>query len=195
MNIVLFGGSFNPPHMGHEIVLTQAFDLIPHLDAIWLLPTYQHTFVKNNDLAPVQHRLAMAKLLLHPTKPWRSRVNVQDCEITQKMSGQTIDSLQFLQKKFPQHQFSFLMGSDQLKAFDLWHDWQKLLELIPFYIYPRAGFPFKPLYPNMKILEHPLQIITNISSTIVRQRLHDGLTINHLVPLKIADYIQKNKLY
>ncbi|MCX6817106.1 MAG: nicotinate (nicotinamide) nucleotide adenylyltransferase [Candidatus Beckwithbacteria bacterium] len=189
MNITLFGGSFNPPHLGHEIVLTQTFDLIPNLNEIWLLPTYQHTFVKNNDLAPVNFRLAMAKLLA------TDRIKVQTCEIDKKMSGQTIDSVKFLKKTYPQHQFSFLMGSDQLKTFDLWNDWQKLLKLMTFYIYPRAGFTFQPLYPNMKTLEHPLQVITNISSTIVRKRLQAGLTINHLVPEKIAAYINKNRLY
>lgn len=189
MNITLFGGSFNPPHIGHEIVLTQAFDFIPNLSQIWLLPTFQHTFAKNNDLAPAEHRLKMAQLLTN------SRIKVEACEINQKMSGQTIDAVQFLQKKYPQHQFSFLMGSDQLKAFDLWNNWQTLLELIPFHIYPRVGYPFKPLYPNMNPLEHPLQVITNISSTVIRQRLKAKLTINHLVPEKITEYITANQLY
>lgn len=189
MNIALFGGSFNPSHIGHEIVLTQAFDFIPNLEEIWLLPTFQHTFIKNNELAPVEHRLAMAKLLEN------SKIKVQACEITQKMSGQTIEAVKFLKKTYPKHQFSFLMGSDQLKTFDLWDKWQSLLKSIPFYIYPRAGYPFKPLYQNMKPLIHPLQVITNISSTMIRQRLQAGLTVNHLVPVKIAEYLQKNHLY
>lgn len=189
MNITLFGGSFNPSHIGHEIVLTQAFDFIPNLEQIWLLPTFQHTFIKNNELAPVEHRLAMAKLLEN------AKIKVQACEITQKMSGQTIEAVKFLKKTYPQHQFSFLMGSDQLKTFDLWDKWQSLLKSIPFYIYPRVGFPFKPLYQNMKPLVHPLQVMTNISSTMIRQRLQAGLTVNHLVPIKIAEYLQKNHLY
>jgi nicotinic acid mononucleotide adenylyltransferase len=87
------------------------------------------------------------------------------------------------------------MGSDNLKAFDLWPQWQKLLRLMTFYIYPREGFGFKPLYPGMKPLTHPQQVITNISSTMVRQFIREKRLWEHLVPKKISHYIGKNRLY
>lgn len=189
MNITLFGGSFNPPHLGHEIVMAQAFDLIPDLEQIWLLPDYQHSFTKNLSLAPVQHRLNMAKMLEN------HRIHTQTCNIDQKMTGDTINHITYLKKTYPQHNFSFLLGSDNLKTFNLWPQWQTLLTLLPFYVYPRAGFPFKPIYPHMNPLIHPLQVITNISSTIVRRRLQANLTINHLVPVKVAEYIQAHRLF
>ncbi|MCG2691921.1 hypothetical protein L6272_03775, partial [Microgenomates group bacterium] len=122
MNITLFGGSFNPPHLGHEIVLKQIFQLklIPNLDQIWLLPEYQHSFAKNTDLAPVKHRLAMAKFLLGP------KIKLQTCCIDKQMSGNTIEHITYLKNKFPRHQFSFLMGSDNLAGFTKWPQWQKL---------------------------------------------------------------------
>jgi nicotinate-nucleotide adenylyltransferase len=188
MKIALFGGSFNPSHIGHQLVMTQAFELAP-IETIWLLPLYQHVFAKHSDLAPVKHRLAMAKMLEN------HQIHTETCEIDQKMSGQTIEPVRYLLKKYPQHQFSFLMGSDQLKSFNRWGSWQTLLKLIPFYIYPRAGFPLRPLYSSMTPLTHPLQIITNISSTMVRKRLQAGLTIKHLVPQNVRQYLKKNKLY
>ena len=188
MEVCLFGGSFNPPHIGHRLVMAQAFELAP-IDEIWLLPSYKSTFAKNTTLIDPKHRLNMAKTLLN------GKIKLETCEIDQKMSGETIEPVSFLIKKYPAHQFSFLMGSDQLKDFTKWQDWQKLLKMIPFYIYPRVGFPIKNLKSNMKALTHPLQIITNISSTMVRKRLHAGLTINHLVPKKVANYIAKNGLY
>lgn len=191
MNITLFGGSFNPPTLGHKIVLEQIIKLklIPNLDQIWLLPEYQHSFAKNTDLAPVKHRLAMVKFLLN------HKIKLETCCIDHQMSGNTIEHITYLKNKFPRHQFSFLMGSDNLASFHCWPKYKTLLQLIPFYIYPRAGFAFKPLYPHMKPLTHPAQIITNISSTIIRQRLKEKLTINHLVPQPIAEYIKQNSLF
>jgi len=197
MNITLFGGSFNPPHLGHEIVLKQIFELklIPNLDQIWLLPEYQHSFAKNTDLAPVTHRLAMTKLLLHPAKPWQSGVKLETCCIDKQMSGNTIEHISYLKNKFPRHQFSFLIGSDNLPTFSQWPQWQKLLKLMVFYIYPRQGYPFRPLYSNMKPLTHPAQIITNISSTMIRQRLKQGQIVEHLLTQPVFRYLKTRKLY
>jgi nicotinate-nucleotide adenylyltransferase len=188
MNITLFGGSFNPPHIGHRMVMSQAFELAP-IDEIWLLPSFKSTAAKNIDLIDPYHRLEMTKSLLN------GRIKLETCEIDQKMSGETIEPVTYLIKKCPQHQFSFLMGSDQLKNFDQWDEWEKLLELIPFYIYPRVGFEMTPLEKNMIALIHPLQIITNISSTMVRDRIKAGLTVKHLVPKRVAEYIEATSLY
>lgn len=189
MKITLFGGSFNPTHLGHQIVIAQSLELIPKVEELWLLPDYQHSFEKNNSFAPAQHRLSMARLLE------RDRVKTETSPIDQKLSGNTIDHITLLQKKYPDHTFSFLMGSDNLKRFTDWPQWQELLKLMPFYIYPRAGFPFAPLYDNMKPLKHPLQVVTNISSTLVRERLEQQLPVTHLVPQKVLDYIHTHHLY
>jgi nicotinate-nucleotide adenylyltransferase len=191
MNITLFGGSFNPPHLGHEIVLKQIFELklIPNLDQIWLLPEYQHSFAKNTDLAPANHRLAMTRFLLN------HKIKIETCCIDKQMSGNTIEHITYLQKTYPQHFFSFLIGSDNLAGFTQWPQWQKLLKLMVFYIYPRLDCPFKPLYPNMKPLTHPQQIITNISSTMIRQRISQGLPVEHLLPGRINRYLTLNRLY
>lgn len=189
MHIILFGGSFNPSHLGHQIVIAQSLELIPKLDELWLLPDYQHSFAKNNSFAPAEHRLAMARLLE------RDRVKTETTPIDQKLSGNTIDHITLLQKKYPGASFSFLMGSDNLRRFTEWPQWQELLKLMTFYVYPRAGFPFEPLYANMKPLKHPLQVVTNISSTLVRQRLEASLPVTHLLPTKVLAYIHTHHLY
>lgn len=191
MHLTIFGGSFNPPHLGHAIVLEQIFKLklIKPLDCIWLLPEYTHSFSKNQTLVNPEHRLAMTKLLLRP------HVKLQTACIDKEMSGNTIDHITYLTKTFPRHQFSFLIGSDNLKTFDLWPQWQKLLQLMPFYIYPRKGFDFKPLYPNMFPLTDSRQIISDISSTMVRDLIRQKLAYEHLLPPEINAYIQTNQLY
>lgn len=191
MYITIFGGSFNPPTLGHQIVLEQIFklNLIQPLDEIWLLPEYTHSFAKNQNLISPVHRLAMTKFLLQP------RVKLQTCCLDRHLSGNTIDHITYLQTAYPQHQFSFLLGSDNLKTFDLWPQWQNLLKLIPFFVYPRAGFPFKPLYPNMTPLTDPKQIISDISSTLVRHLIAKKLPFTHLLPKKVNAYIQTHQLY
>lgn len=198
MYITIFGGSFNPPTLGHEIVLGQILKLklIPKLDEIWLLPEYQHSFAKNHSLIEAKHRLAMIKFLARPASPAGGpRVKISTVCIDNRLSGNTIDHIILLKKTYPRHRFSFLMGSDNLKTFDLWPKWQQLLKLMTFYIYPRQGFGFKPLYPNMVPLQHPQQIITNISSTMVREKLKQGQNCAALLPRPVAEYIKQKRLF
>ncbi len=211
-HIVLFGGSFNPPHLGHTIVISQAFELIPSLDELWLLPCNRHTFGKHVDFAPASDRLAMSRLLINNLPSTiHNRIKLCPIEIDLNLPGQTLNTLHALKKETAylsktmsissahysllSTHYSFLMGSDQLPSFEKWGSWQQLIKELPFFIYPRSGFPFKPVYPNMTTLESPLQAITNISSTIIRNRLKTHLPISHLVPPSIADYISSHHLY
>ena len=189
MNITIFGGSFNPPTLGHQIVIKQTFELLKDIDQIWLLPDYQHSFAKNNDLSPVEDRLAMAKML------GSKKVRIQTCAIDKKMSGNTIEHVTYLKNKYTRHHFSFLMGSDNLKTFKLWPEWQALLHMMVFYVYPRADYPMEPLYHNLMPLTNPLQIVTNISSTLVRERIKQNLAWEQLVPDGVAEYIRQKRLF
>lgn len=209
MNITLFGGSFNPPHLGHLIVIQQAFELIPNLNELWILPCYRHTFQKN--LAPTEHRLAMSQLLINELPEYiRKKTQLCPIEINFKLSGETYEALQKLKSEekylkktmsllasksqFPTS-YSFLMGTDQLKDFKKWGNWQKLLKKMPFYIYPRSGYKNNISFPNMTLLESPTQVVTNLSSTLIRNRLEENLPITHLLPLSILKYLKINKLY
>jgi nicotinate-nucleotide adenylyltransferase len=189
MNIALFGGSFNPPTIGHQLVIRQTLELVNSLDMIWLLPDYQHSFAKNETLAPAADRLAMTRVLTG------MRVKLETCCIDRQMSGNTIEHLRYLQQEHPKQKFFFLMGSDNLAGFTRWPEWRTLLHLLPFYIYPRAGYPMEPIYQNMVTLTHPQQVITNISSTLVRERIAQHLPWEYLVPPPVADYIKQKRLF
>lgn len=259
MHIMLFGGSFNPPHLGHLIVIQQAFELIPNLDELWILPCYRHTFLKN--LAPAQHRLKMCELLVNeptlihspiaeggeqisagwigqsgsaglaslttkgktqiphrmqpkkfrspPSKTISSRVKVCPIEIDFKLSGETYEALHklrsetdYLQQKMNlssssllHTSYSFLMGTDQLTGFKKWGNWEELLKKMPFYIYPRAGYTNDIKFPNMMLLESATQVVTNVSSTLIRDRIEQGLPIAHLLPPSVLKYLRLHRLY
>jgi nicotinate-nucleotide adenylyltransferase len=189
MNILLFGGSFNPPHLGHDIVIHQAFELIKHIEELWLLPTYNHAFGK--DLAPAADRLEMCQLLIHNSK----KTKICSIEIDHQTSGSTYETQKLLKREYPDHNFSFLMGSDQLPEFHKWNNHQQLLNEMPFYVYPRGSHRHDVTYPNMTLLESPTQIITNISSTLIRNRIKHNLPIGRIIPQNIAKYIIDHRLY
>ena len=208
MNIVLFGGAFNPPHIGHLIVIQQALELI-EADQLWLLPCFNHSFDK--DLASPTHRLTMLELVIQELpKDLQKKVKICPIEIDYKLSGQTHEAIQKLQieEKYLKNKhllpsnssikdikYSFLMGSDNLKDFEKWHQWQKLSKTINFYIYPRNGYTKERLYPNMTLLKSNTQVVTNFSSTIMRKRVKQKLSLKNFVPKSILKYLSTHSLY
>lgn len=189
MNILLFGGAFNPPHLGHLLVIEQAFELIPNIDEVWLLPCYGHAFGK--EMAPADDRMNMCQLLIanHP--------NVKMCsiEIDHKTTGSTYETLQLLKSASIDNNYSFLMGSDQLPTFNKWHHWETLLQEMHFYVYPRGSQRHDVTLPNMTLLESPTQVITNISSTLIRERIKNNLPINRTMTKNVLQYIEAKQLY
>lgn len=183
MNIALLGGAFNPPHIGHLLIAQQVLDFTD-TDEVWFLPNYgQHP---PKPVAHFNHRVAMTKMLT------LSQSRLSTLEIDHKLDGQTINLLPYLPQE---HDFSFIIGSDQLALFHLWGQWQKLLKILPFWVFPRYGYPNEPLYENMRVVNHELLIGSNISSTKIRERVKRGLSIDQFVPQGVEEYIKKHGLY
>lgn len=183
MRIALLGGSFNPPHIGHVWMARQVLDFCG-VDEVWLLPNYDQS--PSKDVAPVEHRLAMTRLLEG------DRIRVSTIEVDNKLDGETVYILPFLPKG---HKFSFIIGSDQLAGFRAWQGWQKLLIALPFFVFPRPGYPAEPVEENMTVVSHELLVTASISSTIIRKRIAAGLSISAFVPKAVDLYISKHGLY
>lgn len=190
MNIGLLGGTFNPPHIGHILVAQQVLDFTD-CDEVWMVPSYLHSFQKPS--APVEHRVEMTNILVQGIKTSQNKnINVCTLEVDQKLDGKTIHLLPFLPKE---HTYSFIVGSDQLPSFHLWGEWQALLKELPFYIFPRYGYPNEPLYEGMTMINDQSLIVSNISSTKIRDRVKRGLSLHALVPLALEQYIHEHRLY
>lgn len=183
MKIGLFGGAFNPPHLGHLMIARQVLDFTD-TDEVWFLPSFDQ--IPPKPVADVFHRVAMTKLLTLP------HTKVSTLEIDHTLNGDTVNLLPFLPKE---NEFRFIIGSDQLPTFHLWGRWQELLSAMPFIVFPRYGYPNEPLYSNMSIVESPLLVGSNISSTKIRERVKQNLTIEQFVPENIASYIARHDLY
>lgn len=183
MNIGLLGGAFNPPHFGHLMIARQVLDFTD-TDEVWFLPNFGQ--IPPKPVAGVSDRLAMTKLLQLP------KTRVSTIEIDNSLDGDTINLIPHLPRE---HNFRFIIGSDQLPTFHLWGRWEELLTSMPFLVFPRYGFPNEPMYPNMTLVSNELLVGTNISSTKIRKRVERGLSVEEFVPSSIASYIASHRLY
>ncbi len=198
MKIGVLGGSFNPPHIGHLLIGSQVKNILG-LDEIWLMPCNRHPFHKT--LASVEHRLAMTKFLANDS------IKVSEYEITQNEQSFTVDTLAGLTNKFPEHIFYWIIGSDQLESFKEYKDWQKLISKYNLVIFPREpvlprieekvrqDFNLQSIPKSIIVLKSDGLILTNISSTNIRQRVKNNEPISYMVPKKVEEYIKANKLY
>lgn len=184
MKIGILGGVFNPPHVGHLMIAQQVLDFTD-VNQIWFLPNYGQHPPKPN-VASVSDRLAMTKLLDLP------KSQVSTIEIDKKLDGNTINLLPFLPKE---HEYTFIIGSDCLASFHQWGSWRELLKKIRFLVFPRNGFSNEPLYEGMKLIQNENLIVTDISSTKIRERVRLGLPIDQFVPKEVAEYIKEHGLY
>lgn len=186
MNIALFGGAFDPPHLGHSQVVSS---LLKNkiADEVWYLPVKNHSFGKQ--MSPIQQRLEMLELVVKK----QSQVRIELYETRQTGVNYTYATMLALSEEYPEHSFSFVIGSDNLAGFHLWLEKHPELLSLPFFVYPREGFAFQPLYKNMTALEG-METVT-VSSTLIRERLEQGKPISGLVDPEVERYIDKHHLY
>jgi len=198
MKIIVFGGTFNPPHLGHQLMIEQVLskpiaDLV--FDQLWLLPVGQHSFAKQ--FVSNEHRLTMLELMrqaiCQKNPILKDKILIEKYELERAEESQTFATLEALSKQYPQHQFSFLIGSDNLGKFHLWHDYQLMLSKYPFYVYPRIDFAFQPFYEGMIALQDFPQM--QVSSTQVRTALLNKSSLDGLLNVKVIEYIKNNKLF
>lgn len=180
MKVALFGGSFNPPHVGHLLVSSYVL-ATAEVDELWLMPAFTHAFGKA--LAPFEDRLRMCELL---ASYFAERVVVSPVESEVAMGGRTVDTLEHLRAKLPGHEFRLVVGSDILGETSLWKDFDRVRELAPLLVVARGGHP----HPEARGPEMP-----EVSSTEVRSRLVAGEGAEELVPRKVLDYVRGRGLY
>ena len=179
--VALYFGSFNPIHNGHiglgEYLLEHA-----DVDELWYVVSPQNPLKKRDDLWDDELRYRLA---CEATKG-NERMGVCDVEFDLPKPSYTVNTLRILSEKHPSCQFSLLMGADNYQIFDKWYCYEEILRDYTIYVYPREGVEVdKTKFPQMKWLDAPLY---PISSTMVRERLARGESVDDLVPFSIRDY-------
>lgn len=176
-HIALFGSSFNPPHRGH-LAIIKTFLQRALFDEIWLVPVYAHPFRK--DLPSFNVRLALTKLLEQDIDDERVQVCSIEAELAKKPSY-TFDTVTALKKKYPNAEFTLIVGSDVQKDLDKWHNVDALKKIVSFYFVPRQGYEDSP-FPQ-------------VSSSEIRTKCAAGEDIRTLTTEAIAKYLTKNRIY
>jgi nicotinate-nucleotide adenylyltransferase len=185
MKISILGLSANPVTNGH-IGVSELIVASGAVDEVWFLPCYHHMYGK--DLIDSSHRLKMCEL---------AGVKVCDWEVKNGKSGKTYETVVGLKKEFPEHEFSWIIGSDNADTIHKWYNYEELVNTIPFLVVQRAGSPLKGGwydYPPHKVI--PTKWVNEISSTLVRAMVKSGdPKVVDLVPASVLDYIRKHNFY
>jgi nicotinate-nucleotide adenylyltransferase len=189
MKLGLYGGSFDPVHLGHLLVAQAAQEELG-LDRLFFIPVAQSPFKLNADLAPGAHRLQLLRLAL----AGKTQCEVDDQEIRRSGVSYTVDTLRDYARRFPGAQLFYIIGADNAAKLNQWREANELAALAQFAAIPRPGGApavFPPPFRGQTLKGHPFEI----SSTQIRARLKAGLPIDSFVPPFVAEAIRNGRLY
>jgi len=198
--IGIFGGSFDPIHLGHLLTAEQFFSELS-LDIVKFVPAKISPFKRDYTPTTDKHRLEMLKLAIGA----HENFEVDPIEIQRGGVSYTIDTVEELQRNEPDATWFMLIGADSLKDFRKWKSPDRLLSLVQMVVARRGGCP-EPDWKELEglapretldsIQQMRLDIpVMEISSTSVRKRIEQNRTIRYLVPAPVEVYIREHQLY
>jgi nicotinate-nucleotide adenylyltransferase len=192
----VYGGAFDPPHLAHHTLAAAAITQLG-LNQLRIFPTGQ-AWHKSYQPTAAEHRVAMARLAFADL----ARVQVDTRETQRPGATYTIDTLTELRAENPGAELFLLMGSDQFKAFDTWHRWHDIAKIATICIAARAISTSTKDQKDAKMQVQTACKMVYIqmppmttSATDIRERVRQGLGIDHLVNADIARYIAQYHLY
>lgn len=197
MRLAMFGGSFDPPHVGHLLAAEDAFDSLS-LDRIVFVPAATQPLKAGLTVAGADHRLAMVQLLVEGD----IRFDVSTVELERRGLSFTVDTLAHFAEQYPAAERFLLMGADVLATFAKWKQPERVLQLARPVILERArdaetdrpeGAPI-PGVDESDVLRLPTRRI-DVSSTEIRERVRLGKSIRGFVTDRVAAYIARHGLY
>ena len=187
MKLILFGGSFDPPHCGHLKIIE---DCIEECDKLILMPSAYSPLKKNPPIAESKHRVKMLELL---TQKLKYPIQIDDWEINQSSPNYTYLTVQHLQNEYPNFSISLVIGADQLQQFQKWKNYQKILDSVQIIGFNRKKYNVTPLI-DMK-LTWIKDFEMDISSTEIRREIASGVQKGRALPQPVWDYIKEHNLY
>ena len=188
MKIGLFFGSFNPIHIGHLIMANTVLNEA-NLTKVLFIVSPQNPLKTESGLLPPLKRLYLTSIALKSDK----RFEVCDIEFTLPLPSYTINTLEYLEEKFPENDYLLILGSDSFLNISNWKSHKKILER-KIVVYERPGYLLKDAQKlsNIMILRTPF---LDISSTFIRQLIKTGKSIRYLVPEVVINEIENNHFY
>ncbi|MBI2437424.1 MAG: nicotinate (nicotinamide) nucleotide adenylyltransferase [Lentisphaerae bacterium] len=198
--IGILGGSFNPVHLGHLILAQDAWETFD-LAKVLFVPCDLSPHKPSTALVAVEHRVAMLEAALSGSLPFE----LCDLEVRRGGTTYSIDTVRALLQRYPRNELVFIIGSDTLAELHLWKDVGQLLRLCRFVTLVRPGFELKTITRGSLNLDPQLEreLLANvatghqvdISSSDIRHRVAEGMSIRYLVPEGVEMYIAEHSLY
>lgn len=189
-NIAIFGGTFNPFHIGHYEML-KSVSALDFIDKVLVIPDKIPPHKECNYIADDIHRQSMC------AKVCEDFSNTELCLIEFEREGKsyTVDTVKLLKHKYPNDKFFIVIGGDMLSTLDTWYNWKELISLASFIAFKRADTPdFDIAYKRLTVSGADIITvdgkITNISSTKLRKKID-----KNLLPKKVYDYIIEKGIY
>jgi nicotinate-nucleotide adenylyltransferase len=186
----IFGGSFDPPHVGHLLAATDAFEALT-LDKLFYVPASVQPLKAGLASATAPQRLAMVRLLAGSDE----RFAVDAVEIERAGLSYTVDTLETFAQRFPRAEMFFLVGMDAMAAFDAWKSPRRILELARLAILRRPGGTVGEMDIDRDGTIDLATRLVDVSSTEIRERVRARKSIRGFVPDSVAAFIEAERLY
>lgn len=201
MNIGLYFGTFNPVHVGHLIIANYMAEFTD-LDQVWLVVSPQNPLKKKATLLEDYHRLAMVELAIEEN----DHLKASNIEFKLPQPSYTVNTLTYLKEKHSKHQFSLIMGEDNLRTFHKWKNFEQIINNHKIYVYPRAlteqerieiinsasvdnSFANKK---NIIICDAP---VMKISASFIRDAIKNKKDVRYLLTEPVYNYVQEMNFY
>ena len=188
MKIGLYFGSFNPIHVAH-LIIANHFLNETDIEKIWFVISPQNPLKAESNLLNEYHRLHLVRLATEDD----NRIKSSDIEFSLPKPSYTINTLIYLEEKFPEHEFVIIMGSDSFQNFHKWKNYEIIIKDFTIYVYTRPGFDVRnDLNAKLNIIDVPL---LQLSATQIRKHIKEGKSIRYMVPDKVMEEIEKGGYY
>lgn len=189
--IGLLGGTFDPVHSGHKAIATSFVDS-EYIEELWVVLTPSPPHKRSQSTASYRDRKNMLELAFRDNE----KVFISDVESSLPEPSYTIQTITYLQKKYPLHSFYLCIGEDSLVEFTSWYQWEKILQKVSLLVAARPQVGHKPpeALPKDKInwVDHEP---VDVSSTEIREKLKKENISSLPIPEKVVSYIKEKGLY
>ena len=194
----IFGGTFDPIHIGHLHVAYEALDKLK-LDSVIFVPSGNPPHKNKQNITDAEARYNIVNIAIKD----ENRFMISDYELKKKGMSYTYETIEYFKNKEKDTQWFFISGIDCLMEIETWKNVDKILNNISFVAFSRIGYNIndvkkyknyleKKYCANIILLDIP---IINISSTYIREKVKYGQEVKHLIPHKVYNYIKDKRLY
>lgn len=196
--IAMFGGSFNPVHIGHKALVNRMIEEFS-LDTVYVIPTYCTPLKDNTPMITPQHRLNMCKLTFADVP----KVTVSDAEIIRGGKSYTADTLKEIHTNHPEDELFLIVGADSFMQLPLWYNVLEIFSLATVLTIARGELDYSELISQKNKLETEFgakasvirEPVVQVSSTQIRNLISSHMPFSHLLSRGVSEYIIESGLY